>query len=202
LHALLRVSRAIDAFSERFGKVLSWLVVAAVTVSAINAIVRKLFDMSSNSFLELQWVLFSIIFLLCSPWTLLKNEHIRIDIINHALPLKVRSWIDMVGHVLFLLPFTLVLLWTSIPFFLTSFRIREQSFSAGGLPQWPAKSLIMIGMALLLLQAISEIIKRAAVMAGEIPDPNAATLTAHQLAEAEAARLAAEIAATRGGSTL
>jgi TRAP-type mannitol/chloroaromatic compound transport system permease small subunit len=90
---------------------------------------------------------------------------------------------------------------TSIPFFLVSFRIKEQSFSAGGLPQWPAKSLIMIGMALLLLQAISEIIKRAAVMAGEIPDPNAASLTAHQLAEAEAARLAAEIAATREGST-
>lgn len=197
MHALLRVSGAIDAFSERFGKLLSWLVVAAVAVSALNAISRKLLDLSSNSFLELQWVLFSIIFLLCSPWTLLRNEHIRIDIINHALPLKVRSWIDMVGHVLFLVPFTIVLLWTSIPFFLTSFRIREQSFSAGGLPQWPAKSLIMIGMAMLLLQAVSEIIKRAAAMAGKIPDPNAASLSAHEMAELEAARLAAEIAASR-----
>jgi TRAP-type mannitol/chloroaromatic compound transport system permease small subunit len=201
----LRVSGAIDAFSERFGKLLSWLVVAAVVVSAVNAIIRKLFDMSSNSFLELQWVLFSIIFLLCAPWTLLRNEHIRIDIINHALPLRVRSWIDMIGHLFFLVPFTIVLLLTSVPFFLTSFRIREQSFSAGGLPQWPAKSLIMIGMALLLLQAISEIIKRAAVMAGAIPDPNAAALSAHELAEAEAARLAAEIAAerpaTREGNT-
>jgi TRAP-type mannitol/chloroaromatic compound transport system permease small subunit len=193
----LRVSGAIDAFSERFGKLLSWLVVAAVAVSSINAVVRKLFDMSSNSFLELQWVLFSVIFLWCSPWTLLKNEHIRIDIINHSLPLKARSWIDMIGHVFFLVPFTLILLWTSIPFFLSSFRINEQSFSAGGLPQWPAKSLIMIGMALLLLQAISEIIKRAAVMAGAIPDPNAATLSAHEAAEAEAARLAAELAAER-----
>jgi TRAP-type mannitol/chloroaromatic compound transport system permease small subunit len=197
LHALLRVSGAIDAFSNRFGKLLSWLVVAAVAVSAINAIVRKLFDSSSNSYLELQWVLFSIIFLLCSPWTLLRNEHIRIDIINHALPLKVRSWIDMIGHLFFLVPFTVVLLWTSIPFFLASYRINEQSFSAGGLPQWPAKSLIMIGMALLLLQAISEIIKRAAVMAGAIPDPNEATLSAHEAAEAEAARLAAELAAER-----
>jgi TRAP-type mannitol/chloroaromatic compound transport system permease small subunit len=197
LHAPLRVSGAIDAFSERFGKLLSWLVVAAVAVSSINAVVRKLFDMSSNSFLELQWVLFSIIFLLCSPWTLLKNEHIRIDIINHSLPLKVRSWIDMIGHVFFLVPFTLILLWTSVPFFLSSYRINEQSFSAGGLPQWPAKSLIMIGMALLLLQAISEIIKRAAVMAGAIPDPNAAALSVHEAAEAEAARLAAEIAAER-----
>jgi TRAP-type mannitol/chloroaromatic compound transport system permease small subunit len=197
LHALLRVSDAIDAFSQRIGRLLSWLVIVAVAVSSVNAVIRKAFDMSSNSFLELQWVLFSIIFLLCSPWTLLKNEHIRIDIINHSLPLGVRSWIDMIGHLFFLVPFTLILLWTSIPFFLTSYRINEQSFSAGGLPQWPAKSLIMIGMTLLLLQAISEIIKRAAVMAGTIPDPNAAALNAHELAEAEAAKLAAEIAAKR-----
>lgn len=197
MHALLRVSAAIDAFSERFGKLLSWLVVAAVAVSSINAIVRKVFDMSSNSFLELQWVLFSVIFLFCSPWTLLKNEHIRIDVINHSLPLKVRSWIDMIGHVFFLVPFIIVLLWTSIPFFLTSYRLNEQSFSAGGLPQWPAKSLIMIGMVLLLLQAISEIIKRAAAMAGVIPDPNAIVLSAHEIAEAEAAKLAAAIAAER-----
>jgi TRAP-type mannitol/chloroaromatic compound transport system permease small subunit len=197
LHALLRVSNAIDAFSERFGKLLSWLVLAAVVVSSVNAIVRKLFDMSSNSYLELQWVLFSIVFLWCSPWTMLRNEHIRIDIINHSLPLKVRSWIDMIGHVFFLLPFTIVMLWTSIPFFLASFRVREQSFSAGGLPQWPAKSLIMIGMTLLLFQAISEIIKRAAVMAGTIPDPNAAALSIHEAAEAEAARLAAELASGR-----
>jgi TRAP-type mannitol/chloroaromatic compound transport system permease small subunit len=197
LHALLRVSNAIDAFSERFGKLLSWLVLAAVVVSSVNAVVRKLFDMSSNSYLELQWVLFSIVFLWCSPWTMLRNEHIRIDIINHSLPLKVRSWIDMIGHVFFLLPFTIVMLWTSIPFFLASFRVREQSFSAGGLPQWPAKSLIMIGMTLLLFQAISEIIKRAAVMAGTIPDPNAAALSIHEAAEAEAARLAAELASER-----
>lgn len=197
MHALLRVSRIIDAFSERIGRLLSWLVVVAVAVSSINAVVRKIFDMSSNSALELQWVLFSIVFLLCSPWTLLKNEHIRIDVINHALPLKVRSWIDMIGHIFFLMPFTLILLWTSIPFFLTSYRINEQSFSAGGLPQWPAKSLIMIGMALLLLQALSEIIKRAAIMAGLIPDPNAEILTAHDIAEAETAKLAAGIATDR-----
>ncbi|ETR74763.1 C4-dicarboxylate ABC transporter [Afipia sp. P52-10] len=197
MRALLRVSRVIDAFSERVGRLLSWLIVVAVVVSSVNAIIRKLFDVSSNSFLELQWVLFSIVFLLCSPWTLLKNEHIRIDVVNYALPLKVRSWIDMIGHLLFLLPFIIILLWTSIPFFLTSYHINEQSFSAGGLPQWPAKSLIMIGMALLLLQAISEIIKRAAIMAGVIPDPNAEVLSAHQIAEAEAAKLAAGISADR-----
>lgn len=197
MHALLRVSNVIDAFNERFGRWLSWLVVVAVVVSAVNAIVRKIFDVSSNSFLELQWVLFSIVFLLCAPWTLLRNEHIRIDVINHLLPLRVRSWIDMIGHVFFLIPFVIILLWTSIPFFLVSYRINEQSFSAGGLPQWPAKALIMIGMTLLLFQAVSEIIKRAAAMTGTIPDPNAEVLSAHEAAEAEAARLAAEIKAER-----
>lgn len=193
----MRISARIDALNSFLGRWLSWLVVAAVLVSAVNAVVRKTFDVSSNSFLELQWVLFSVIFLLCSPWTLLSNEHIRIDIVNHALPLKLRSWIDLLGHLLFLLPFTLILLWLSIPFFLTSYRINEQSFNAGGLPQWPGKSLIMIGMAFLLLQAISEIIKRIAMMRGAIPDSNAEVLSAHESAEAEAARLAAELAVDR-----
>ena len=197
MHALLCVSKAIDTFNERCGRWVSWLVVVAVVISSVNAIVRKVFDVSSNSYLELQWVLFSIVFLLCAPWTLLRNEHIRIDIINHLLPLRVRSWIDMIGHVFFLLPFIIILLWTSIPFFLVSYRINEQSFSAGGLPQWPAKALIMIGMTLLLMQAISEIIKRAAVMAGTIPDPNAETITAQEAAAAEAAQLAADIKADR-----
>ena len=126
-------------------------VVVAVLVSAANAIIRKAFDVSSNSFLELQWVLFSVVFLLCSPWTLLNNEHIRIDIINHSLPLKLRGWIDMIGHVFFLMPFSIIMLWWSIPFFLVSYHQNEQSFSAGGLPQWPAKALIMIIFANILL---------------------------------------------------
>jgi TRAP-type mannitol/chloroaromatic compound transport system permease small subunit len=191
------VSRRIDAFNTLIGRWLSWLIVVAVVISASNAIIRKIFDVSSNSFLELQWVLFSIVFLLCSPWTFLNNEHIRIDIINHSLPLKVRGWIDMIGHLLFLLPFTLILLWTSIPFFLVSYRQNEQSFSAGGLPQWPAKSLIMIACVLLLLQGISEIIKRAAMMMGIIPDSNAVVISAQRAAELEAERLAMKIAAER-----
>jgi TRAP-type mannitol/chloroaromatic compound transport system permease small subunit len=197
LQALLGVSRRIDAFNTLIGRWLSWLIVVAVVISATNAVIRKIFDVSSNSFLELQWVLFSIVFLLCSPWTFLNNEHIRIDIINHSLPLKVRGWIDMIGHLLFLLPFTLILLWTSIPFFLVSFRQDEQSFSAGGLPQWPAKSLIMIACALLLLQGISEIIKRAAMMMGVIPDSNAIVISAQRAAELEAERLVMKIAAER-----
>lgn len=179
----------IDAFNTVVGRWVSWLIVAAVAISAVNAVVRKIFDMSSNSFLELQWVLFSVVFMLCSPWTLLSNEHIRIDIINHSLPLKLRGWIDMIGHVFFLMPFAIILLWWSIPFFLVSYHQNEQSFSAGGLPQWPAKALIMIMCVLLIIQGISEIIKRLAMMVGAIPDSNASAQSAHSSAELEAERL-------------
>jgi len=171
---LLPVSRAIDALNRCIGKWLSWLVLAAVLVAALNATVRKVFDTSSNAWLELQWVLFGIVFLLCSPWTLAANEHIRIDIVNNMLPKRVRDWIDVIGHVLFLLPLTIVMVITGVPFFLRSYRINEQSFSAGGLPQWPAKSLIFIGFLLLFLQGISELIKRIAVMRDLIPDPHVA----------------------------
>lgn len=171
LRALLPVSRAIDTLNTRLGRWLAWLIFAAVVVSSVNAVVRKLLDTSSNAWLELQWVLFSAVFLLCSPWTLLSNEHIRIDIVNNLLPRRVRNWIDIVGHAFFLLPLTVIMIWTGIPFFLKSWGVNEQSFSAGGLPQWPAKSLVMIGFALLFLQGISELIKRASVMRGLIPDP-------------------------------
>ena len=147
-------------------------------VSATNAIVRKAFDMSSNSWLELQWVLFSVVFLLCSPWTLLDNEHIRIDIVNNLLPKRVRNIIDIIGHLFFLLPLTIVMMITGGPFFMRSYRIGEQSGNAGGLPQWPAKSLIIIGFALLFVQGISELIKRIAVMRGLIEDPHAAQVHA------------------------
>jgi TRAP-type mannitol/chloroaromatic compound transport system permease small subunit len=193
LQSLLKLSRAIDSFNTLVGRWVSWLIVVAVIISATNAVVRKVFDVSSNAYLELQWVLFSVVFLLCAPWTLLKGEHIKIDIINHTLPLKVRSWIDMIGHIFFLVPFCVILIWTSIPFFLASYHQNEQSFSAGGLPQWPAKGLIMIGLALLLIQAISEIIKRAAIMQGLLPDPNADAMSAHELAELEAVKLAQAI---------
>jgi TRAP-type mannitol/chloroaromatic compound transport system permease small subunit len=194
LQSLLGLSRIIDAFTTKVGRWLSWLIVVAVVISAANAVIRKLFDVSSNSFLELQWVLFSIVFLLCSPWTLLSNEHIRIDIVNHTLPLRLRGWIDMIGHVLFLIPFTVILLYSSIPFFLVSYHQNEQSFSAGGLPQWPAKGLIMVACVMLMIQGISEIIKRAAMMRGIIPDSNATVISAQRAAELEAERLVMTIA--------
>jgi len=187
----LTLSRAIDAFTRWTGKRLAWLILLAVIVSAVNATVRKVFDTSSNSWLELQWLLFSIVFLLCSPWTLLDNEHIRIDIVNNLLPKKLRDSIDLVGHVLFLMPLTVVMIITGVPFFQRSYEINEQSGNAGGLPQWPAKSLIMIGFALLLVQAISELIKRIAVMRGLIPDPHASQVPA---LEAEVEHLVEAIA--------
>src|SRR4051794_36068450 len=173
LQALLKLSNGIDAFTRWTGKRLAWLILLAVVISALNAIVRKVLDTSSNSWLELQWILFSIVFLLCASWTLLDNEHIRIDIVNNLLPNKVRNAIDVIGHIFFLLPLTIVMIITGIPFFRRSFEINEQSGNAGGLPQWPAKSLIMIGFAMLLVQGISELIKRIAVMRGLIPDPHA-----------------------------
>jgi TRAP-type mannitol/chloroaromatic compound transport system permease small subunit len=188
---LIRLSRVIDAANSAVGKVASWLIVVAVLVSATNAIIRKLFDISSNSWLELQWVLFSMVFLLCASWTLSSNEHIRIDIVNALFPKRVRDSIDLVGHALFLLPLTIIMLVTSLPFFLASYRINEQSGNAGGLPQWPAKSLIFIGFALLFVKAVSELIKRIAIMRGVIPDPHAGAGGLHATAEAEAERLLA-----------
>ncbi|QIP10507.1 TRAP transporter small permease subunit [Bradyrhizobium symbiodeficiens] len=178
MQALLKVSQGIDAFTRWTGKRVAWLIVVAVVVSAVNAIIRKTFDTSSNSWLELQWVLFSIVFLVCSPWTLLDNEHIRIDIVNNSLPKKVRNVIDVVGHLFFLIPLCIVMIVTGVPFFERSFHINEQSGNAGGLPQWPAKALIMIGFALLLVQAVSELIKRIAVMRGLIPDPHESQVSA------------------------
>lgn len=178
MQALLKLSQGIDAFTRWTGKRLAWLIVLAVIISAVNAIIRKSFDTSSNSWLELQWVLFSIVFLLCSPWTLLDNEHIRIDIVSNALPKKARNVIDVVGHVFFLFPICIVMIVTGVPFFLRSFQVNEQSGNAGGLPQWPAKALIMIAFAFLLVQGISELIKRIAVMRGLIPDPHESQVSA------------------------
>jgi TRAP-type mannitol/chloroaromatic compound transport system permease small subunit len=178
LLSLLKLSQGIDAFTRWTGKRLAWLIMLAVIVSTINAIIRKTFDASSNSWLELQWVLFSIVFLLCSPWTLLDNEHIRIDIVNNVLPKTVRNIIDLIGHAFFLLPLCIVMIITGGPFFMRSVEINEQSGNAGGLPQWPAKSLIIIGFTLLFVQGISELIKRIAVMRGLIPDPHASQVNA------------------------
>jgi TRAP-type mannitol/chloroaromatic compound transport system permease small subunit len=172
VRALLKLSEIIDSTNTRIGRWCSWLILLAVIVSAGNATVRKAFDTSSNAWLELQWILFSAVFLLCAPWTLLENEHVRIDIVNNLLPRWLRNTIELIGQTFFLLPLAIVLVVTGIPFFLNSYEINEQSGNAGGLPQWPTKSLVMIGFALLLAQGISELIKRVAIMRGLIPDPH------------------------------
>ena len=133
------LSRVIDAINFRIGKVLAWLILAAVVVSAVNAIIRKLFDISSNSWLELQWVLFGAVFLIVASWTLLENEHIRIDIVNSLFSQRTRNIIDVIGHAFFLLPLTIVMIITSYPFLTKSILLNEQSMNAGGLPQWPAE---------------------------------------------------------------
>lgn len=173
MRALLNLSRGIDAINVQIGRWCAWAILVAVVISAVNAIVRKAFDMSSNAWLELQWVLFSAVFLLCASWTLRDNEHIRIDIVNNQLPRWLRNAIDVVGHAFFLLPLTIIMVVTGLPFFTSSFGINEQSTNTGGLPQWPAKALIPLGFALLFAQGISELIKRIAIIRGDIPDPHA-----------------------------
>lgn len=183
---LLSISRLIDAFNSRVGRTLAWGIALAVLISAVNAVIRKAFDISSNAWLELQWVLFGVVFLMCAPWTLLDNEHIRIDIVTSYFSKKTRDWIDVFGHIFFLIPFTLVMIVTSIPFAERSYLINEQSLNAGGLAQWPAKLLVPIGFILLLLQGISELIKRIAIIRGDMDDPHVRHLSA---AEIEAERL-------------
>jgi TRAP-type mannitol/chloroaromatic compound transport system permease small subunit len=184
VRALLSLSKVIDAINVQIGRWCAWAILLAVAVSAINAVVRKAFDMSSNAWLELQWVLFSVVFLLCASWTLRDNEHIRIDIVNNLLPRWLRNTIELIGHAFFLLPLAIVLVVTGVPFFIKSYELNEQSGNAGGLAQWPTKSLVMIAFALLLAQGISELIKRVAVMRDLIPDPHAAQPSALE-AEAE-----------------
>lgn len=169
---LLKISRLIDAMTERVGRTIYWLVLIAVLVSAVNASVRKVFDMSSNAFLELQWYLFSAVFLLGAGYALLKQEHVRIDVVYGKFPKRVQIWIDIFGTLLFLMPMALLILWHSWPVFVNAFLTNEQSSSAGGLPVWPVRLLLPAGFALLIVQALSELIKRFAFLRGLIPDPS------------------------------
>lgn len=185
---LLAFSRLVDRFNTKLGMIVAWAILIAVLVSAANAIVRKVFSTSSNSWLELQWVLFGVVFLLCAPWTLLSNEHIRIDIVNSMFPKGLRNWIDVVGHTLFLIPMAAVILYLSWPYFWLSFLQNEQSTNAGGLPVYPSKLLIPLGFALLLVQGFSELIKRIAIMRGHLQDTSSGG-GHHAAVEAETERL-------------
>lgn len=171
MQILISLARTIDRVSTWVGRSVAWLIVIAAVISAGNAIIRKVFDSSSNAWLEAQWWLFAVAFLLAAPWALLQNEHVRIDILNNRFKPKTRDLIEIVGHALFLIPMALLLVWTSWHFFLTSYGQNEQSWNAGGLPQWPIKAIIPVAFALLGLQAVSELIKRFAMFCGLIPRP-------------------------------
>ena len=172
MNALLSLSRGIDAMNERIGRVIYWLVLVAVLISAANAVVRKVFNTSSNSFLEIQWYLFSAIFLFCAGYTLLKNQHVRIDVIAGRLSPQAQAWIDIIGTLLFLMPMAILIMYLSWPVFVLAFQRNEVSTNAGGLVIWPARLLVPIGFGFLILQGLSEFIKRVAFLRGLIPDPS------------------------------
>ena len=170
---LLKLSQLIDTLNERVGKGAFWLVLIMTIISAANACVRFMFDYSSNGLLEIQWYMFAAVFLLCSPYTLQKNEHVRIDVLSGKLSPRGLAVIDIIGTLLFLLPMVTLVLWMSLPLVAESFKINEMSANAGGLIRWPVKTLLPLGFTLLALQGISELIKRFAFLQGLISDPNA-----------------------------
>jgi len=172
MSSMLALSRMIDAITERIGKAMGWLILGAVMVSSINALVRFSINRSSNAWLELQWYLFGAVVLLGAAYTFKANEHIRIDILSSRLSKRTRDWIDVMGHLVFLMPLCIIIMWLGWPFFLRSFAQGEVSSSAGGLIVWPAKLLVPLGFTILFVQAISELIKRIAIIQGLIEDPH------------------------------
>ncbi|WP_183807057.1 TRAP transporter small permease subunit [Mycoplana azooxidifex] len=169
--ALLGLSRIIDIVTERIGKAVSWLILVAVLVSAGNAVVRKVFNVSSNAWLEAQWYLFGGAFMLAAAYTLSQNEHIRIDVVYGKFSRRTQHWIDLFGHCFFLMPFVLLMVYYLVPYVTMSFRSGEGSSSAGGLIVWPAKAILLAGFVLLAAQGVSEIIKKIAIMRGDMDDP-------------------------------
>lgn len=193
MQGLLRLARLIDALNTAIGRTAMWLILVATLVSAGNALMRYSLDLSSNAWLELQWYLFAAVFLLCAPYTLLKNEMVRIDVVAGRLSRRTQVWIDVGGTLFFLLPMALMLTALSWPGFVQAFVREEVSSNAGGLVVWPARLLIPVGFALLALQGVSELIKKLAFLAGVGPDPGA--YAPEKSAERE---LAEEIARLRG----
>ena len=165
------VSRAIDALNERIGRIVLWLILFMVLVSAGNAVFRYAFNISSNAWLELQWYMFATVFLLCAGYTLRNDEHIRIDVISSHLSRRTQIWIDIFGTAFFLLPLSLTILVLSWPVFMNAWQSGEISSNAGGLIRWPARLLVPLGFLLLSVQGFSELIKRVAFLMGLIPDP-------------------------------
>ena len=193
MRPLLAVASGVDRISAGVGRAVAWLILLAILVSAGNAIVRKAFNMSSNTWLELQWYLFGAAFMGAAAYTLQQNEHIRIDIVYGAFSRRVQNWIDLLGHVFFLLPFVVLMAWMLVPYAWAAFQSGQISTNAGGLIIWPARAILAAGVVLLVAQALAEIVKKIAVMRGLIDDPHE-FVSVHKAAELEGAALAAEVA--------
>ena len=192
MRGLLGLSSLIDAVNGVIGKLMGWLILAAILVSTTNAVTRKLFSISSNAWLELQWYLFGAAFMLAAAYTLRQNEHVRIDVLYGRVSDRTRQWIDLLGHLFFLMPFSLLMVYYLYPYVMSSYRSGEVSTNSGGLIIWPAKAVLLIGFILLSLQGISEIIKKIAIMRGLIEDPHPFH-NAKEQAELEAQALLEEV---------
>ena len=171
MNALLQLSRLIDAVTERIGKASTWLVLVIVVISSGNALMRYAFNYSSNALLEIQWYLFGLIFMSCAGYTLMRNEHVRIDLISGRFSRRGQAWIDIFGILVFLMPMAIAIMVLSWPIFIQAWHSGEMSNSAGGLAMWPARLMIPAGFLLLVLQGLSELIKRIGFLQGLCPDP-------------------------------
>ena len=201
--ALLNLSRAIDRLNEFVGRTVSWLVLAAVLISATNAVVRKAFNMSSNAFLEIQWYLFAAVFLLAAGYTMLRQEHVKIDVILHRFSKRTQIKVEIFGILVFLFPFCWSVIDLVWPLVIKAFVSGEMSSNAGGLIRWPVFALVPAGFALLALQGVSELIKRVAYLQGLIDDPTRKQqqkTAEEELAEAIRARAEADAAAAARGA--
>ena len=171
MNALLNLSRRIDALTERIGQAALWLVLVVVLISAANAMMRYTINYSSNAYLEIQWYLFGMIFLSCGGYTFMRNEHVRIDLISGRFSKRGQTWIDIFGILFFLMPMAVAIMVLSWPVFIHAIESSEMSNSAVGLIVWPARLMIPAGFLLLIVQAISELIKRVGFLRGLCPDP-------------------------------
>jgi TRAP-type mannitol/chloroaromatic compound transport system permease small subunit len=167
---LLNISRLIDAFSELIGKLVMWFILATTLISAGNAIVRKMFDSSSNALLEIQWYLFAVVFMLGSGYAFLRNAHVRIDFVSSKFSARGRNWVDIFGIIIFLFPLCYMMATLGWPLFERAWNTGEMSSNSGGLIRWPVYGLIPLGFAILFLQGVSELIKRIAFLTGHGPD--------------------------------
>ncbi len=197
MQVLLALSRGIDRVNAVIGKAVIWLILLAVLVSAGNAFSRKLFNLSSNAWLELQWYLFGAAFMGAAAYTLQQNEHIRIDVFYASRSRKTQHWIDLLGHIFFLLPFVALMTWYLWPYTMQAIRSGQISTNAGGLIIWPARAILLAGFIMLVFQALAEIVKKIAVMRGLIEDPHP-FVSAQEQALQEVEALVAEVQAGKG----